>query len=83
MAAVYVGSNATGLIGHVPGGWGVLEFGVSSFLPGTRLMAGLLVFRIVYYLVPFLIGICTLLADELHGHVGILGRRSAPLLRPR
>lgn len=83
IAAVYVGANAAALVGHVPGGWGVLEYGVSTFLSGPRLMAGVLVFRIVYYLVPLLAGLGILLADELHGRWGAERRREAPLLRSR
>lgn len=46
-----------GVILHIPGGWGVLEFSVALLLsdqvPATRLVAGVLLYRAAYYLVPF------------------------------
>ncbi len=45
-----------GAISHIPGGWGVLEFGVVAMLshrrPAADLIAGVLVYRALYYLLP-------------------------------
>src|SRR3954466_4378516 len=54
--AVYVLAFVVGLISHVPGGLGVFDavvlVGLSSRLPADQILAGLLVFRVVYHLVP-------------------------------
>ena len=48
-----------GIISHVPGGLGVFDaivlVGLSPQMPGSDVVAGLLVFRIVYYLAPLII----------------------------
>jgi uncharacterized membrane protein YbhN (UPF0104 family) len=59
--------DAAAIIGHVPGGWGVLEYIVSSFLTGTNVIAGIVVFRAIYYLIPLAIGVSVLIADEFAG----------------
>jgi hypothetical protein len=58
-------SDTAAIIGHVPGGWGVLEYIVSSALTGTGIIAGILAFRAVYYLAPLAIGVGVLIADEI------------------
>ena len=54
--AVYVLAFVAGLISHVPGGLGVFDavvlVGLSTRLPADQILAGLLVFRVVYQLVP-------------------------------
>jgi phosphatidylglycerol lysyltransferase len=54
--AVYVLAFVVGLISHVPGGLGVFDavvlVGFSTRLPADQILAGLLVFRVVYQLVP-------------------------------
>src|ERR1043166_754991 len=54
--AVYVLAFVAGLISHVPGGLGVFDaivlVGLSPRLPADQILAGLLVFRVVYQLVP-------------------------------
>jgi uncharacterized membrane protein YbhN (UPF0104 family) len=59
--------DAAAIVGHVPGGWGVLEYVVSSFLTGTNVIAGIVVFRAIYYLIPLAIGVSVLIADEFAG----------------
>ena len=67
-------SDTAAIIGHVPGGWGVLEYVVSSFLSGPGVIAGLIVFRAVYYLAPLALGVVILLIDELSAHRLAAGR---------
>jgi len=54
--AVYVLAFVAGLISHVPGGLGVFDavvlVGLSTRLPADQILAGLLVFRVAYQLVP-------------------------------
>jgi uncharacterized membrane protein YbhN (UPF0104 family) len=53
-----------GFASQVPGGIGVLEWGILVFLkrvmPVPRILAGLLAFRLTYYLLPFFISIVML-----------------------
>jgi glycosyltransferase 2 family protein len=65
IASLYVTGDAASVIGHVPGGWGVLEFIVLHQLPGQDAAAGLLVFRVIYYLAPLLLGLLILAGDEI------------------
>lgn len=63
--AVYVIANVTGLLLHVPGGLGVIESIVLALVPGTNVIGALLVFRAVYFLIPFILGCLLLAATEL------------------
>jgi len=65
IATLYVGSEMTALIGHVPGGWGVLEFIATTTLSGGEILAGIVLFRAVYYLVPLFVGLLIFLIDEI------------------
>ena len=56
VATVYVIANVTALISHVPGGLGVIESVVVFLLPGAQLIGALLVFRVIYFLVPLSLG---------------------------
>jgi phosphatidylglycerol lysyltransferase len=61
--AVFVVALTAGIISHVPGGLGVFEtiilVGLSNEVPGDQILAALLVFRVVYSLVP-LVTACAL-----------------------
>jgi uncharacterized membrane protein YbhN (UPF0104 family) len=64
-AAAYVIANAMTMVSHVPGGLGVIESVVLFLLPGKNLIGPLLVFRFVYFLVPFALGAMSLGLCEL------------------
>ncbi|NVO27247.1 bifunctional lysylphosphatidylglycerol flippase/synthetase MprF [Donghicola sp. C2-DW-16] len=55
--AVYAAAIMAGVISHVPGGVGVLETVVIAALPASvpvaEAAAGLLLYRVIYYLLPF------------------------------
>jgi glycosyltransferase 2 family protein len=68
VAAAYVVANLAALITHVPGGWGVLEAVVILLLPGIDPIGALIVYRVIYYLVPFAIGGGALAISELDRH---------------
>lgn len=55
-AGIYLLASVAALISHIPGGLGVTEFVVLSFLPGAGTWAALIVFRLVYYIVPLALG---------------------------
>ncbi len=65
IASVYVIANVTALVAHVPGGWGVIETVVMRLLSGAEIIGAVLVFRIVYYLVPLALGAAALAISEL------------------
>ncbi|MDA5194571.1 bifunctional lysylphosphatidylglycerol flippase/synthetase MprF [Govanella unica] len=58
---VYAIAIAAGLISHVPGGLGVFEsviiFALKPYVDIPELTAALVVYRIVYYLVPFMLAL--------------------------
>lgn len=56
VASAYVTANVASLISHVPGGLGVIESVVLFLLPGTSVLGALIVFRIVYFLIPLALG---------------------------
>ncbi|MFN4282506.1 MAG: YbhN family protein [Alphaproteobacteria bacterium] len=71
VAALFVGSEASALLAHVPGGWGVLEYVFTNSFAGAGVVTGLLLFRAIYYLLPLFVGLGVWLIDE------IAGRRQA------
>lgn len=65
--SAFIQSMAVGILSHVPGGLGVFEVTMMSALPQvdrTQMLAVLLVFRVLYYIVPFLIALLMLLGYE-------------------
>lgn len=63
--AAYVLANITGLVSHVPGGIGVLEYVISSLVTHGNVVGALIAFRILYFLVPLILAIMLLIATEL------------------
>ncbi len=63
--AAYALANTAGLLAHVPGGLGVVESVVAFLLPGADVVGALIVFRVVYYLIPFVLGAASLALLEL------------------
>lgn len=63
--AAYVLANITGLVSHVPGGIGVLEYVISSLVKHGNVIGALIAFRIVYFLVPLVLAITLLVVTEL------------------
>lgn len=56
VAAVYVTANVAAIVSHVPGGIGVIEAVILSLVPGADVVAALIAFRTIYFLIPFAIG---------------------------
>lgn len=66
-AAIYVFGCVLGIASHAPGGIGVFEATMLKFVPvpsQEALLASLLLFRIIYYLVPFILALSLLGANE-------------------
>jgi uncharacterized membrane protein YbhN (UPF0104 family) len=62
--AAYVFGNSTAWLSHVPGGLGVLEFVIASLVTHSNVIGALIAFRMVYFLVPLLIGSALLIGAE-------------------
>lgn len=65
--AVYVFACMLGVASHAPGGIGVFEATMLHALPGASqesVLASLLLFRVVYYFLPFIVALAVLGADE-------------------
>lgn len=67
IAALYVGADFSAVAGHVPGGWGLIEYIVTRALPGPGIFSGVLAFRAIYYFVPLAVGGMLFLLDEWQG----------------
>lgn len=72
--SAYVQSIAVGIISHVPGGLGVFELSMVASLPKvdkTTLLSVLLLFRILYYLIPFVLGLLSFFLHEAYIRSGM------------
>ena len=65
VAGAYVVSNIAGILSHVPGGVGVIETVLTILLPGVQLIGALVMFRVIYFLVPLSIGLPLLGLSEI------------------
>lgn len=66
-AAIYVFGCVLGIASHAPGGIGVFEATMLKFVPAPSqeaLLASLLLFRVIYYLGPFVLALSLLGATE-------------------
>jgi phosphatidylglycerol lysyltransferase len=88
--AVFLISILLGMASHVPGGLGVFEglmvLLLKPYLDSGQLLPALVVYRVLYYLLPLILALFVLLTDELHQrrrHVArvnaVLGRVSEQL----
>jgi uncharacterized membrane protein YbhN (UPF0104 family) len=84
--AVYVLACILGVVSHAPGGIGVFEATMLHALPGASqgsVLASLLLFRIVYYFVPFIAALAVLGADEGRRRWGALREAVARIIEER
>ncbi|HEY0930417.1 MAG TPA: bifunctional lysylphosphatidylglycerol flippase/synthetase MprF [Gemmatimonas sp.] len=69
---VFVLAQFVAVVSHVPGGLGVFEsvmlVALRGVAPPAQLLAMLLAYRVVYYFVPFTLGLVTLAAVEVRQH---------------
>ncbi|MDF2119031.1 YbhN family protein [Roseiarcaceae bacterium H3SJ34-1] len=81
-AAIYVVAVTVGAASNVPGGIGPFEATFLKALPGVSaeaLLASLLLFRVIYFLGPFLLGLVLIGGHETHVRLrGISGKSSGP-----
>jgi phosphatidylglycerol lysyltransferase len=76
--AVYAAATMVGILSHVPGGVGVFETVVLGTLPSSvpvgDAAAALLLFRLIYYLVPFALGFVLVALNEAWTAGGLGGK---------
>ncbi|WP_062489703.1 bifunctional lysylphosphatidylglycerol flippase/synthetase MprF [Labrenzia sp. CP4] len=76
--AIYAAATMIGVISHVPGGIGVFETVVlgslPSSVPASEAAAALLLFRLIYYIVPFALGFLLVALNELRTVSGLGSR---------
>ncbi|HRE22248.1 MAG TPA: lysylphosphatidylglycerol synthase domain-containing protein [Rhabdaerophilum sp.] len=80
MLAAYVFACLLGIASHAPGGIGVFEATMLLALPGVpteALLGALLVYRLCYYLVPFIVALILLGTREIMIRAGMLRRQLA------
>lgn len=78
MLAAYVFACLLGIASHAPGGIGVFEATMLLALPGVprgELLGALLVYRLVYYLLPFILALVLLGTREIMLRAGVLQRQ--------
>lgn len=66
--SAFVQSMILAILSHVPGGLGVFELTMMASLPQVDkayLLAVLLVFRLLYYILPFLLAVCFFIIHEI------------------
>lgn len=80
LLAVFAAATMIGILSHVPGGVGVFESVVIAALPSTvpleQAAAALLLYRLIYFLVPFGIALVVLSLNEVRMAGRWLGRAS-------
>jgi phosphatidylglycerol lysyltransferase len=83
--AVFVLSQFLGVISHVPGGIGIFESSILIFLatdrPAAVIVGALIAYRMIYYLVPLILGLSTLAGYEITLNRGPLKRIARSLAR--
>ncbi len=76
--AIYAIATMVGVLSHVPGGIGVFETVVIGTLPASAAVsdaaAALVLFRIIYYLVPFALGFVLVSLNEARLAGGMISR---------
>ena len=83
LAVVFVSATLLGFASHAPGGLGVFDAAMLVALwqfDKEDVLAGLLVFRVLYYLVPFVVALTILGAREIW--LNMRGMRAKPALHP-
>ena len=68
--AAYLVAIAVSLMTQVPGGLGVLEVILLTLLKGSvgdSVLASVLIFRVLYYILPLLLGMILLVSHEIYG----------------
>lgn len=89
--AIYIASYTAGLVASVPGGLGVFDgtmmLALGAYVPATRIVTAILIFRLFYYIVPLFVAGIMFAAHELflRGDAALARKAGArsPLRGPR
>ncbi|AQU88291.1 transporter [Komagataeibacter nataicola] len=89
--AIYIASYTAGLVASVPGGLGVFDgtmmLALGAYVPATRIVTAILIFRLFYYIVPLFVAGIMFAAHELflRGDAALARKAStgSPLRGPR
>ncbi len=83
---VYVSSYTAGLAANIPGGLGVFDsamlLGLSPYMDAPRILGGVVVFRLYYYIIPLFLAGTLFSGNELLLRGGALVRRGRPSPAP-
>jgi phosphatidylglycerol lysyltransferase len=78
---IYLLAVVAGLVSHVPGGLGVFETAMvlllAAYLPGDQVLASIVAYRVIYYLLPMVLAVFLLTAYEVRQRRAHLGRAAA------
>ncbi len=81
--AIFSAATMIGVLSHVPGGIGVFETAIIAAMPDAapvgEIAAALLMYRMVYYLLPFALAFLLLSVAEARQAGGVIARRFADL----
>lgn len=86
--AIFAVATVAGVLSHVPGGLGAFEAVILLGLPGDRhadVAAALVLFRLIYYLLPFTLALGLFVASEARGagpRLAATGRNAQRALAP-
>lgn len=79
----FIAAQILGLVSHVPGGLGVFEgmmvLLLGDALPVDQLLAALVLYRLVYYVVPLALAMGAVLVDELRARRALVRRMGQSL----
>jgi uncharacterized membrane protein YbhN (UPF0104 family) len=64
-ASFFAAGNTIAILSHVPGGLGVFEAVVLAVVPGADAAAALILFRLIYYAIPFVLGAVAFVTFEI------------------
>ena len=82
---VYLSSYTAGLAANVPGGLGVFDtamlLGLEPYMSAPRILGGIVVFRLYYYIIPLFIAGTLFSGNEIVMRGGALFRRGKPAPR--
>jgi phosphatidylglycerol lysyltransferase len=83
--AIYLASVLVGILSHVPAGLGVLESMLLLLLPDVppeQLLASVLMYRVVFEIIPLLVALALWGSFETFAHDGVRLRLMRPRRRP-
>jgi uncharacterized membrane protein YbhN (UPF0104 family) len=81
LLVTYVLATLLGFVSHAPGSLGVFDAAMLVSLPQfdkNELLASLLVFRLIYYILPFCVALCVMGARELWLNLAANGKSRRP-----